>query len=405
MARMSVNPSFSDLTTIGVGGAISHFLQPQTREELIEAVRAADRAGEPLCVIGGGSNLLVADQPYDGVVIRDTRHAIDALETHISVGGGAEDTVVVRAQAGCHWDDFVSRTIDLGLVGVEGLSGIPGTVGASIVQNIGAYGQEVSSSVESAEVWDRLDGRIVTLNRAQMAFGYRTSLLKRSMTAQDEDSARFFPTPRYIVLTVAFRLHRNDTGTLGYGQLASALHAQVGDRMPTVAIRTAVLAVRAAKGMLEDAQRYGTTAMQGTIDPSNLHKALSAQRLHSTAPGPDYDRRSCGSFFMNPVLTEDQAGGLPEDAPRFDVRSDHGGHAVKTSAAWLIDHAGFHRGYAVREGARASLSTKHTLALTNRGGASAQDVAELAHVIQDGVANSYGIHLVPEPVVVGLALH
>lgn len=442
MAPMSsTNPSFSDLTTIGVGGRIARFVEPRSREAMIDTLREADRMGSRLCVLGGGSNLLVSDEAFDGVVVRDARRAIEVLETRVSTAGPVhDDTVQVRAQAGCHWDDFVSRCIAMGLAGVEGLSGIPGTVGASVVQNIGAYGQEVSTSVDEVEVWDRLAGRIARMSRTDMRFGYRVSALKRSMLAgaatpsPTSTSAsvpvpssacapdvavgeaghadyagrtgrnRFFPSPRYIVLSVTFLLRRDVQGVLGYGQLASALHAEVGDRMPTAAIRAAVLAVRAAKGMLEDAHRYEQPFMRGVVDESNLRAAVSAQSACTGSDGPDYDRHSCGSFFMNPVLTPDEAATLPPQAPRFPARDDAGREAVKTSAAWLIDHAGFHKGFSVGSGATASLSTRHTLALTNRGGARAADVERLARAVQEGVQARFGVHLVPEPVVVGLAL-
>lgn len=206
------------------------------------------------------------------------------------------------------------------------------------------------------------------------------------------------------MLSVTFLLRRDVQGVLGYGQLASALHAEVGDRMPTAAIRAAVLAVRAAKGMLEDAHRYEQPFMRGVVDESNLRAAVSAQSACTGSDGPDYDRHSCGSFFMNPVLTPDEAATLPPQAPRFPARDDAGREAVKTSAAWLIDHAGFHKGFSVGSGATASLSTRHTLALTNRGGARAADVERLARAVQEGVQARFGVHLVPEPVVVGLAL-
>lgn len=411
--------TFAELTTIGVGGPIARFIEPTTRVGVIEAIEEADAKGLPLCVIGGGSNMLVSDAPFPGVVVRDARRAITVPDEAAPVEGG-DRTVHVNAEAGCNWDDFVAFTVQMGLEGVEGLSGIPGTVGASVVQNIGAYGQEVGASVESVEAWDRRDKRTVELTPEDLRFGYRSSALKSSMYAAPATPAgEFFPTPRYVVLSVTFALRHSATGTVGYGQLAKALGVEVGDRMETNAIRNAVLKVRASKGMLEDAARYLGPAMAGTKRDDQVRIALRAQYGEAVAAAasdaaggpsspvditPDFDRHSCGSFFMNPILTAEQAARLPEDAPRFDAVLSDGTPGVKTSAAWLIDHAGFHKGFKTSEDATASLSTMHTLALTNRGGASAADVAELARAVQDGVEAAYGVRLVPEPVVVGMDL-
>ncbi|NEG90540.1 UDP-N-acetylmuramate dehydrogenase [Bifidobacterium aerophilum] len=391
--------SFADITTIGVGGTIARFIEPTSRVGVIEAVEDADSKGLPLCVIGGGSNMLVADTPFNGVVVRDARRRITVPDEAAPVENG-ERIVHVNAEAGCNWDDFVAFTVELGLEGVEGLSGIPGTVGASVVQNIGAYGQEVATTVESVEVWDRKDKKTCDIAAADMGFGYRMSRLKASMyAAPATPAADFFPTPRYVVLSVTFALRHSATGTVGYGQLAKALGVEVGDRMETRAIRNAVLKVRAAKGMLEDAGRYENPAMTGTKRAEQVEIARRAQ-----TDSPDYDRHSCGSFFMNPILTADAAAGLPEDAPRFDATLPDGTPGVKTSAAWLIDHAGFHKGFKTSSDSSAGLSTQHTLALTNRGGATAADVASLAKTVQDGVEAAFGVRLVPEPVVVGLDL-
>lgn len=370
------------------------------------AVEDADSKGLPLCVIGGGSNLLVADEPFDGVVVRDARRLITVPDEAAPVEGG-ERIVHVNAEAGCNWDDFVAFTVEIGLEGVEGLSGIPGTVGASVVQNIGAYGQEVATSVESVEVWDRQTKQTKDIPACEMGFGYRMSMLKASMYAAPAVPAEaFFPTPRYVVLSVTFALRHSPTGTVGYGQLAKALGVEVGDRMETGAIRSAVLKVRAAKGMLEDAGRYAQPAMAGTKRAEQIAVAVKAQSAQSGSRSaqPDYDRHSCGSFFMNPILTPEAAAALPEDAPRFDVVLPDGSAGVKTSAAWLIDHAGFHKGFRIDPESKAGLSSLHTLALTNRGGAAAADVAALAKAVQDGVEARFGVRLVPEPVVVGLDL-
>ena len=391
--------SFADITTIAVGGEIDRFVEPTTRVGVIEAVEEADAKGLPLFVIGGGSNVLVSDEPFHGVVVRDARRAITVPDEAAPVEGD-DRTVHVNAEAGCNWDDFVDYCVRLGLEGVEGLSGIPGTVGASVVQNIGAYGQDVASSVESVEVWDRKDKAVKNLHADELRFGYRMSALKASMyQAPAVPAEEFFPTPRYVVLSVTFALRHSTTGVVGYGQLAKALGAEVGDRMDTKEIRDAVLRVRAAKGMLEDATRYTRLAMQGTKKATLVATALRAQN-----DTPDANRHSCGSFFMNPILTAEQAAMLPPEAPRFEAVLPNGEPGVKTSAAWLIDHAGFHKGYTVDDDAKAGLSTLHTLALTNRGQAGSQDVAKLAKTVQDGVEHTFGVRLVPEPVVVGFSL-
>ena len=423
---------FADITTIGVGGNIARFIEPTTRVGVIEAVEEADERGVPLCVIGGGSNLLASDEDFHGYVVRDARRNITVPDE----AAPAEDNsrvVHVNAEAGCNWDDFVAFCCELSLEGVEALSGIPGTVGASVVQNIGAYGQEVASSVTSVEVWDRVEKRAFEMEAREMAFGYRTSLLKRSMYEQQSQGSvggdgtgstgrvdgtdrangsgsgnsgatKLFPTPRYVVLSVTFALTHSGYGTIGYEQLAKALGASVGDRMPLKDLRDAVLAVRAAKGMLEDARRYQLDAMAGTKREENVAQALAAQESYSETELQN--RHSCGSFFVNPVLDESRAERLPEDAPRFAAASgDSAGEnnvpMVKTSAAWLIEHAGFPRGFALDGYPQASLSTKHTLALTNRGGATSKDIVRLAQHIQHGVAEKYGISLHPEPVIVG----
>lgn len=391
--------SFADITTIAVGGEIDRFVEPTTRVGVIEAVEEADAKGLPLFVIGGGSNVLVSDEPFHGVVVRDARRAITVPDEAAPVEGD-DRTVHVNAEAGCNWDDFVDCCVRLGLEGVEGLSGIPGTVGASVVQNIGAYGQDVATSVESVEVWDRKDKAVKNLHADELRFGYRMSALKASMyQAPAVPAGEFFPTPRYVVLSVTFALRHSSTGVVGYGQLAKALGVEVGDRMDTKEIRDAVLRVRAAKGMLEDATRYTRLAMQGTKKATLVATALRAQN-----DTPDANRHSCGSFFMNPILTAEQAAMLPPEAPRFEAVLPNGEPGIKTSAAWLIDHAGFHKGYTVDDDAKASLSTLHTLALTNRGQAGSQDIAKLAKTVQDGVEHTFGVRLVPEPVVVGFSL-
>ena len=437
---MTMQPNFADLTTIGVGGEILHFIQPTSRVAVIEAIEDADEKGLPLCVIGGGSNMLVSDNPFNGVVVRDARRTISVQDEASPAEDGVDKSgshiVHVNAEAGCNWDDFVSHVISLGLEGVEGLSGIPGTVGASVVQNIGAYGQEVSQSVKSVEVWDRKNKITSELSCEDMHFGYRTSLLKQSMYEDHVNSAKkseFFPTPRYVVLSVTFCLKHSETGVVSHSQLAHALNVSLGERMSTSAIRREVLRVRASKGMLEDATRYENVWMRGSKSVDGVREALRLQSEDYVTgawhDGDDLysDRHSCGSFFMNPILSVDDASRLPKDAPRFDATLPDGSLGVKTSAAWLIDHAGFHKGFKLsdvegascegagdsagegagdgeRKSCNAGLSSLHTLALTNRHNATCEDVASLARAIIDGVYRSFNVRLVPEPVVIGVKI-
>lgn len=471
---MSVSPRFADITTIGVGGTIAHFVEAHSRDEFINAVCFADDEKLPLLVIGGGSNLLVSDENFPGVVVRDARHAIHILGSDSGDANSdshAAPALTIRADAGVRWDAFVAFAVSHGLSGIEALSGIPGTVGASVVQNIGAYGQEVSTSVKEVEVWDRKTTSTKHLTASEMGFGYRMSALKESMyTAPAQPADSYFPTPRYIVLSVTFTLSCQSYGVVNYSQLARALNSEVGARMPIEQMRRIVLRVRAGKGMVEDATRYKNQWMRTPLQPIDVDDAdnllasfkLSAQDYQSAnspaapqqsgvvsesagresavgearegearegAPAdvkledvdeqlvvsgipslaeisgqPTYDRHSCGSFFMNPILSVEDAEKLPEDAPRFAASmpgTEEEG--VKTSAAWLIDHAGFHKGF-TGTAPQASLSTLHTLALTNRGEASSEDVRSLARIIQEGVQKRFGIWLVPEPVCVGVDL-
>lgn len=390
---MNQSPTFADLTTIRVGGSIARFVEPRSRVGLIEAVEDADTTHLPLCVIGGGSNLLASDDDFMGIVVRDGRRDINVLD-QAAPREGDELTVHVSAVAGANWDDFVDFCVRMGLQGVEGLSGVPGTVGASVVQNIGAYGQEVGTSVESVEVWDRAEKKVKTFQSSDMHFGYRTSALKASMySAPGVEANDFFPTPRYVVLSVTFVLQHKAEGPVNFAQLTSALGIGVGEEMSVEAIRRTVLEVRASKAMLEDPSRYANPWMEGT-----------KQDVPDLRSDADHDRWSCGSFFVNPIIDPATANTLPSDAPRFAASTVDGTPAVKTSAAWLIDHAGFHKGYSLGHNgaAVATLSTRHTLALTNRGEAKASDIVELAHTLQNGVESTFGIRLIPEPVFVGL---
>ena len=373
-------PRLAELTTIRLGGPAAQYVGAQTEAELIAAVRAADDAGEPLLVIGGGSNLVVGDEGFPGTVVRDLRSEV-VVEGDIGVCAGAS----VRVPAGTPWEDVVDRCVAEGWVGVEALTGIPGSTGATPVQNVGAYGQEVAGVVSTVRVWDREQARVRTLAVGELAFGYRTSLLKRSLRTEGPDvgPSRWAPTPRYVVLEVGFQLRLGQlSAPIAYPELAALLDVPVGNRAPLTEVRDAVRRLRARKGMLLD-----------DADP---------------------DTWSAGSFFTNPVLPVELADTLPDGAPRYPVRSalpeSTTGPSlgavdpslVKTSAAWLIEHAGFGKGFGLP--GPVSLSTKHTLALTNRGAGTTADLLALARQVRDGVRDRFGVTLEPEPVLVGASL-
>ncbi|MFV2145350.1 UDP-N-acetylmuramate dehydrogenase [Isoptericola sp. G70] len=387
-------PTLADLTTLRVGGPVDHYVEATTEAELIDAVRGADDAGVPLLVVGGGSNLLVSDEGFDGVVVRDVRQGLEADLEDSCGTDGACGGASLSIPAGQDWDAFVAEAVANEWVGVEALSGIPGTVGAAPVQNIGAYGQEISGVVAAVRTWDRATGQRKSLSLSELEFGYRSSLLKRTMRVAPTGGADlWYPTPRYVVLQVDLQMRLGSlSAPVGYGELARRLGVEVGQRAPSAEVREAVLELRGGKGMLLDG--VGPDAQPG-----------------------DHDRWSAGSFFTNPVVPVDAAGVLPADAPRFPVRSatpttttgpalgEIDPSLVKTSAAWLIEHAGFAKGFGLAgEHSPARLSTRHTLALTNRGGATAHDLVALARAVRDGVRDEFGIELEPEPVLVGLAL-
>lgn len=373
--------SLAALTTLRVGGPVREYREVTTEAELIDAVReadAADPSGGGLLVIGGGSNILASDAGFDGLVVRDARAEV-RLTADDRCGG-----VEVTATAGTSWDDLVRQAVASQWGGFAPLSGIPGTVGAAPVQNVGAYGAEAAELTASVRAWDRATGRTVHLPLADLHLAYRDSALKRSLTDPAVGGGRTWgPTGRWVVLSVTFAVRQASlSAPIAYRQLAEHLGVEVGDRVDAAAVRQAVLDLRRSKGMvLDDA---------------------------------DHDTWSAGSFFTNPVLTAEQAATLPPEAPRFPV-TDHSRVVpgtvsapvveglVKTSAAWLIDHAGFTKGFALPAAAGASLSTKHVLALTNRGGATAADLTELRDVVVTGVRQAFGVTLVPEPVHVGLA--
>jgi len=331
------------LTTLRLGGPASRVLTATTDEEVVEAVRSADAAGEPLLVLGGGSNVVAPDDGFAGTVLRIATHGL------------AEAPQADRAlllEAGVDWDHAVRLAVDEGYAGIEALSGIPGQVGAAPIQNIGAYGQDLAQTAAWVRALDRTTGDVVVLDNTACRFTYRHSVFKGN--------------DRFVVLAVALSLeHSRDGAPVRYAELARALGVEVGDRVPAADVRAAVLDLRRRKGMVLD-------------------------------PG-DHDTWSAGSFFTNPVLSVDEAQRLlPDDAPRWPE-----GDGVKASAAWLIERSGFAKGYGPGP---VTLSTKHSLALTNRGGATTADLLALAREVRDGVRDRFGITLHNEPVVLGAGL-
>lgn len=345
-AATSEHARLADHTTLRVGGPARRLLEPGTEGELVEAVTEADRAGEPVLILGGGSNLLIGDDGFDGTVIKVGHRGLSA---EVDSCSGAMVTVA----AGEPWDDLVLTATENGWSGLEALAGIPGLSGATPIQNVGAYGSEVSHTLASLNTLDRRTGRLSRFAASDCDFGYRSSVFKRE-------------PGRWVLLSVTFQLRLGElSAPIRYAELAQSLGVAVGRRAETRAVRESVLALRAGKGMVLDAD--------------------------------DHDTWSAGSFFTNPVLSAEAAARLPEQAPRWDQPDGR----VKTSAAWLIEHAGFGKGYGVPP---ATLSGKHVLALTNRGHAQASDLLTLARCVRDGVDHVFGVALDPEPVLVGCHL-
>ncbi|MBX7445111.1 MULTISPECIES: UDP-N-acetylmuramate dehydrogenase [unclassified Arthrobacter] len=349
----------SSLTTSAVGGPAGKFVEARTEAEIIDAVRSADAAGEQVLIISGGSNLLVSDDGFAGTVVKIASEGF-TVNAEDSCGG-----VAVVVQAGHNWDKLVEHAVRHAWSGIEALSGIPGSTGATPVQNVGAYGAEVSQTIAAVRTWDREQNAVKTFTNSELKFGYRDSILKQTTVNG---------SPRYIVLTVEFQLPLGRmSAPIRYAELARSLGVEPGKRAYSNDVRREVLRLRASKGMVWDAA--------------------------------DRDTYSTGSFFTNPIVPAEVADGLPETAPRYPAGSDG---LVKLSAAWLIDQAGFGKGFGLEpdgvSGGRASLSTKHTLAITNRGAASAADMVAVAREVRAGVERCFGISLHPEPLLIGLEL-
>jgi UDP-N-acetylmuramate dehydrogenase len=340
----------AELTTLRLGGPTRRLVEAHTAPELVAAVRGADTAGEPVLLVGGGSNLVVADDGWPGVTVLIRTDGID-------VRRDGDDHVLLRVAAGADWDLLVARAGAEGWAGLECLSGIPGLTGATPVQNVGAYGQDVAQTLTDVTVWDRRADRIAVLSTVDCEFGYRTSRFKHS--------------DRYVVLDVGFRLPVSLLSRpIVYAELARTLGVQTGERAPLTDVREAVLDLRGGKGMVLDAR--------------------------------DHDTWSAGSFFTNPILDETQLAAFERELePGTSYPSWPDDAGTKLSAAWLIERSGFTKGYG--DGA-VRLSTKHTLALTNRGEAHTADLLTLARRVRDGASERFGVELRPEPKFVNCTL-
>ena len=326
--------SLADFTTLHIGGTPKSLIHATDESQIIDAVVEADIKNEELLILGGGSNVIVSDD-FSGNVLHIANHGI---ENDASVCAGAWVTV----QAGTSLDEFVELAVSNGWTGVEGLSGIPGTIGATPLQNVGAYGQQVSDTIAQVRAWNRETRQVDVLFAANCEFGYRDSIFKRN-------------PHRWVILSVTFQLKLGDkSAQIEFDELARELGVEKGSRASLMDVRQAVLNLRSRKGMVINYE--------------------------------DHDTWSVGSFFLNP-----RSDVVPDGAPAWEQPDGR----YKVSAAWLIENAGFGKGFGLNE--RATLSNKHTLAITNRGGATAADILELASFIQTGVKAKYGIALELEP--------
>ena len=347
-------PRLSELTTLRLGGPPERMTTALDEEALLESVRRADAAGEPLLVLAGGSNVVVADEGFPGTVVRVATRGVESFRM-------TDGRLRLDVAAGEDWDALVAACVEQELSGVEALSGIPGSVGATPIQNVGAYGQEVADVIVGVRALDRLTGDVHELDNEECLFDYRSSVFKRD-------------PGRWLVLRVRFALERTPASEpVRYGELARRLGIAEGERAPLPAVRAAVLALRRRKGMVLDAG--------------------------------DPDTVSAGSFFTNPVLCARDFDALAQRAAQRlgdDVRPPVwpvSERTVKTSAAWLIERAGFRRGHGNPSGI--AISSKHTLALTNRGAGTTAELVALAREIAAGVHEAFGVQLAPEPVFAG----
>lgn len=340
----------ADFTTLRLGGPARRFVEAGSEREIHQIVRDSEISHERFLILAGGSNVVIADRGFDGTVVLVRTQGISARRDR--------DEVVVTVEAGQPWDDVVVHAIESGWSGLECLSGIPGSAGATPIQNVGAYGQEVAELIEWVRVLDRATGEVTEWPPAACGFGYRSSVFRGNQ--------------RWIVLAVAFRMPVSSlSAPIRYAELASTLDVPIGERADAATVREAVLRLRAGKGMVLDAS--------------------------------DRDTYSAGSFFTNPLLGGDEFERLVQRAadagppPAWPAADGN----VKTSAAWLIERAGFKKGYGTEH---VSISTKHSLALTNRGGATTAELLDLAREIRDGVAERFGVELRPEPMLIDCTL-
>ncbi|MET0295973.1 MAG: UDP-N-acetylmuramate dehydrogenase [Microbacterium sp.] len=370
----------AQLTTLRTGGTPSRLIEAHTTDDLVSVLRDVWSQDEPILVLGGGSNLFAGDEPFDGTVVRIMTEGIERMPSP------RPGFVRLRVQAGHHWDALVAFAVAEGLAGIEAMSGIPGTVGASPVQNIGAYGQEIVQTIVEVDLLDESDGEVRTVPASELGLGFRTSVLKHHYGSVPERVA--------VILSVTLELAEVGHGErpIAGAQLRTALGLGEGEAVSLAWVRDHVLATRARKGMVLD--------------------------------DGDADTSSAGSFFQNAVVSAAFARTLPPECPRWPVAPDidstlviplssFDGYVpppsaqesdVKVSAAWLIEHAGLSKGFRLMPTSRAGLSSKHALALTNRGGASAEEIAQLARFIQGRVQSEFGLILQPEPVLVNVEL-
>jgi UDP-N-acetylmuramate dehydrogenase len=339
--------ALSSLTSIRVGGTPSSLNPCKDRDELVSCAQRVWSTGEDWLILGGGTNLVIADEVPDLNVIQVLTRGVEKTQQ--------DGKQVWRIQAGEDWDSIVSQSVEESLSGIEAMSGIPGTVGAAPVQNIGAYGQELSDVFLRAEFLDYQTGELEILEAKDLKFGYRDSAIKRGRQG----------------LITWVELELMELGGLSRplysGQIAADLAMQMGDQVPLKDVRNSVIKLRSQKGMVLD-----------SADPNSV---------------------SCGSFFTNPIVSDTFARTLPKDAPSWESPDDDG-LTVKLSAAWLIEQSGIEKGFSL-PGSNAGVSSKHALAIVNKGGATAKEVAELARFIQERVAASFGVNLVPEPNLIG----